>query len=188
LAAKRGQALRREHLRFHGQRARGGFLHCFVLDCSGSMLASLALIKGLLRQLIQRAYQQRAQIAIIGFAGLGANLHLDVSSARPLTSRALDDWLQRLQAGGGTPLDAGTREAAAVLGRAARANPAQQRWLWLFTDGRCDDLPTPPDAADVRIVVDCERQRVALGRCLALARQWRADYCTPEDLLDETSA
>ena len=145
----------------------------------------LARVLGLLQPLMQRAYQQRAQVAVLGFSGRDARLHLAVSAARPAGSRALADWLRSIDAGGGTPLAEGVRHAGALLEHAARINPAQRRWLWLFTDGRCDDAPPAPNAADVRIVVDCEHQRIALGRCLALAQRWRADYRSPDDLLDD---
>lgn len=189
LAGKGTQTLRREHLRFQTQQTRGGDLHCFLLDCSGSMLAGqrLARVLGVLRQLMQRIYQQRAQVAIVGFSGARALLHLDISAARPSGSRALAEWLRPIGAGGGTPLVEGVRRANVLLERAARANPAQRRWLWLFTDGRCDDSPPPPLRADIRIVVDCEHQRIALGRCLALAQRWLADYRSANDLLDDPS-
>lgn len=185
LAAKRNRTLRREHLRLRPQQAQAGALHCFLIDCSGSMLAGqrLALAKGLLLQLLQRAYQQRAQIAVVSFSGDSAQLRLAPTRARPATSQSLLDCLQPLGAGGGTPLTQGAAQADAVLARAARCNPAQQRWLWLLTDGRSPTLPAPPRHSDVRIVVDCEQQRIALGRCRLLARQWQADYCIPEDLL-----
>lgn len=186
LMRKGARPLERDHLRFQKREARAGILHCFALDCSGSMLAGqrLAQAKGLLLQLIQRAYQQRARIAIVSFAGARAQLRLAPTAARPFNSRALHAWLQPIGGGGGTPLAQGALRADALLARAAHDDPAQQRWLWLLTDGRSDALPSPPLHADVRIVVDCERQRIALGRCRALAQRWRAIYCTPETLAD----
>ena len=144
----------------------------------------LARVLGLLRPLMQRIYQQRAQVALIGFSGASARLFLDISAARPEGSRTLAEWLRPIGAGGGTPLTLGVRRANALFERAARANPAQRRWLWLFTDGRCDEDPPAPALADIRIVVDCELQRIALGRCLTLAQRWSADYRTAHDLLD----
>jgi magnesium chelatase subunit ChlD-like protein len=70
-----------------------------------------------------------------------------------------------------------------LLRQAARRNPAQQRWLWLLTDGRTRERPEAPVHADVRIVVDCERQRVVLGRCVELAQHWGAEYFLLEDLI-----
>jgi magnesium chelatase subunit ChlD-like protein len=190
LAAKQQQPLQREHLRRQTQQARAGALHCFLLDCSGSMLGGqqLARVKGALLQLIQRAYQRREQVAIVSFAGAAAQVRIAPSTALPLASLRLQQWLQPIGGGGGTPLLHGAATAAMLLRRAAKLQPAQQRWLWLFTDGRSADLPPAPTAADVLTVVDCERQRVALGRCRQLAQHWRADYCALDHLLIQEQA
>ncbi|MBN3837654.1 magnesium chelatase, partial [Burkholderia sp. Ac-20344] len=49
LAATRGGPLHRDHLRFRRRAGTPPALHCFVLDCSASMLSHerLALAKGL---------------------------------------------------------------------------------------------------------------------------------------------
>jgi magnesium chelatase subunit ChlD-like protein len=172
------------HLRFQPQQARAGILHCFLIDCSGSMLGEqrLGRAKGLLLQLLQLAYQQRAQIAIISFAGNNAVTRVFPTAARPLASRALQEWLQPLGGGGATPFAQAIGSASALLAQTAQRDPAQQRWLWLLTDGRSRELPPPPQHADRRIVIDCELQRVPLGRCRIIAQQWQADYHTLSDI------
>ena len=178
LAAKARAPLRREHLRFSPASAGAGELHCFLVDCSASMLRGqqLARAKGLLMQLIQSAYQQRAEVAIVGFAGSEAHVHLPPTLARPLTSTRVEQWLQPIRAGGATPLARGATAAAQLLARAARVRPAQRRWLWLLTDGRSPESPVRPRPADVAVVIDCERGRARLSRCRALADSWRAHY------------
>jgi magnesium chelatase subunit ChlD-like protein len=185
LIAKRQRVLQREHLRYRPREAGAGVLHCFLIDCSGSMLGGqrLARAKGVLLQLLQHAYQQRAQIAIISFAGDQATTRVYPTAARPQNSHVLQAWLQPLGAGGGTPFASGVTLTAALLNQAARRNPAQQRVLWLLTDGRSRELPDAPAQAERRIVVDCEQQRVALGRCRQLAQQWQAEYRALNDLL-----
>jgi magnesium chelatase subunit ChlD-like protein len=185
LLAKRQHVLQRDHLRYRRREARAGVLHCFLIDCSGSMLGGqrLARAKGILLQLLQHAYQQRSQIALISFAGDRATTRVYPTAARPLNSRALQAWLQPLGAGGGTPFARGVQMASALLNQAAQRNPAQQRVLWLLTDGRSRELPDAPPQAERRIVVDCEQQRVALGRCRQLAQQWHAEYRALHDLL-----
>jgi magnesium chelatase subunit ChlD-like protein len=136
----------------------------------------LAKAKGLLMQLIHRAYQQRAEVAIIGFAATGANVHLPATLARPLTSRYLEKWLQPLRAAGGTPFAQGVTAASGLLTRASRARPAQTRYLWLLSDGRSSENPARPASVDVAVVVDCEQRRVRLNRCLEIARRWDAHY------------
>lgn len=143
----------------------------------------LALAKGALLQLIQRAYEQRAEVAIVAFAGAGAQVRLYPTAARPSTSHALNAWLQPLHGGGATPFAQGVAVANTLLTETARRNPAQQRWLWLFGDGRSEEQPAAPMAADVVTVVDCEQQRIRLGRCRVLAQRWRAVYMPIEELV-----
>jgi magnesium chelatase subunit ChlD-like protein len=147
----------------------------------------LARAKGLLVQLLQLAYQQRAHIALISFAGEQASIRVYPTAARPLNSRALQSWLQPIAGGGGTPFAQGVATANALLAQATRRDPAQQRVLWLLTDGRSRELPAAPDHTDRRIVVDCEQQRVALGRCRVLAQQWQAEYRSLEDVSFDTN-
>ena len=178
LAAKAQAPLRREHLRFFPASAGAGELHCFLVDCSASMLRGqqLARAKGLLMQLIQSAYQQRAEVAIVGFAGSRAHVHLPPTLARPLTSTRVEQWLQPIRAAGATPLARGAAAAAHLLARAARVRPAQRRWLWLLTDGRSPESPVRPRPADIAVVIDCEQGRTRLSRCRSLAEGWRAYY------------
>jgi magnesium chelatase subunit ChlD-like protein len=158
--------------------AEAGVLHCFLVDCSSSMASArqLAQAKGLLMQLIHMAYKQRAEVAIVGFASTGAQVHLPATLARPLTSQQIEKWLQPLRAGGGTPFAQGVITASGLLTRAARARPAQSRWLWLLTDGRSTESPERPARVDVAVVIDCEQRRVRLNRCIDIARRWGARY------------
>jgi magnesium chelatase subunit ChlD-like protein len=141
----------------------------------------LARVKGLLMQIIQSAYERREDIAIIGFAGTSATIHLRPTLARPLTSARVGEWLAPIRGGGGTPLSKGVSTADSMLAQAARNHPGQRRWLWLLTDGRTTDSPTRPLNADVTLVVDCEHARVRLNRCCALADRWNADYLKLSD-------
>jgi magnesium chelatase subunit ChlD-like protein len=160
-------------------------LHCFLLDGSGSMLAGgrLAQTAGLLRQLLQLAYQQRAQVAIVSFAGARAVTRVYPTAARPMTARAVQEWLQPIDTGGATPFAHGVGTAATLLRQAAQREPAQQRWLWLLTDGRSRERPAAPLYGDVKVVIDCEQQRIAIGKCRELALSWQAEYLSLEDFL-----
>jgi magnesium chelatase subunit ChlD-like protein len=75
------------------------------------------------------------------------------------------------------------RQAAQVLERSARRKPAQQRWLWILTDGRSGDQPARPLNADEVVFVDFEREAIRLGRCRTLADAWGAALLTPEELI-----
>lgn len=186
LLEKKQSALARAHLRFKTKSARGGVLHCFVLDCSGSMRTGkqLALAQGALQHLHQRAYQQRAHIALITYAGDTALVRVHPTAARPFNAAQMHNWLPALQAGGATPLRAGIATAAALLAQQRQREPNRQCWLWLLSDGRSNELPERPLHADVVQIIDCEQQRIALNRCRALAERWHADYLTLNDLLE----
>ncbi|WP_408213375.1 vWA domain-containing protein [Paraburkholderia sediminicola] len=177
----RQDTLRAEHLRFVREVPRGGVLHCFVLDCSGSMLGGqrLALAKGLLSALFDRASTSRAEAALVCFGGAGADLRFGPAVPRWWNER----WLRPVGGGGGTPFASGVRQAAQVLERSARRKPAQQRWLWILTDGRSGDQPARPLHADEVIFVDFEREAIRLGRCRTLADAWGAALFTPEELI-----
>ncbi|MFM0737501.1 VWA domain-containing protein [Paraburkholderia xenovorans] len=181
LAAMRQRKLNAEHLRFVREVPRGGVLHCFVLDCSGSMLAGqrLALAKGLLSALFDRASSTRAEAALVCFGGAGADLRFGPAVPRWWNER----WLRPVGGGGGTPLASGVKRAAQLLEQSARRKPAQQRWLWILTDGRSGDQPARPVDADEIVFVDFERETIRLGRCEALASAWGAAYFTPEELI-----
>ena len=188
LIAKKQNTITRDHLRYKPKNSRSGVLHCFVLDCSGSMRTGkqLALAQGALQHLHQRAYQQRAHIALITYAGTTADVRVHPTAARPFNAVHLHNWLPNLEAGGGTPLNAGVAAADVLFATERRRNPQQQHWLWLLSDGRTHELPERPHHADFVQVIDCEQQRIALNRCRMLAEHWQADYQTLNDLLDFT--
>ncbi|TDV25587.1 magnesium chelatase subunit ChlD-like protein [Paraburkholderia caballeronis] len=181
LAAKRAQPFDVSHLRFRPEIPRGGALHCFVLDCSGSMMSGrqLAHAKGLLVALFDQVGASRDDAVLICFGGARADVRFGPAIPRWWNER----WLEPVGGGGGTPLAHGIRAARTVLARAARRRPAQQRWLWLLTDGRSADRPARPPEADRTVLVDFERGAVRLGRCAALADAWDGLYLTPDDLL-----
>lgn len=159
---------------------RDGALHCFVLDCSGSMLAGqrLGVAKGLLIALFDRVGAAREDAALICFGGAGADLRFGPAVPRWWNER----WLRPIGGGGGTPLAVGIRRAARLLERSARLKPTQQRWLWVLTDGRTRDAPARPDGADEVVFVDFE-EGLRLGRCAALAQAWGARCVVPEQLI-----
>jgi magnesium chelatase subunit ChlD-like protein len=162
-----------EHLRYWMPRTGTGALHCFVLDCSASMLArgQLALAKGLLIALFDRARGERVEVALICFGGARAELRFGPAVPRWWSER----WLEPIGGGGGTPLEAGMSRAAQLLDGAARRDPARERHLWLFSDGRTTQWPVRPRHADHITVVDCETAAVRVGRCRALAQAWQGE-------------
>ncbi|MGT2474186.1 vWA domain-containing protein [Paraburkholderia terrae] len=174
LMAKRNASLQADHLRFVHEEARGGVLHCFVLDCSHSMLSGqrLALAKGLLVALFDQARATRSEVALVCFGGVGADVRFGPAVPRWWNER----WIARVGGGGGTPFLLGIETASALLERAARLKPAQQRQLWILSDGRSSGSPSRPAHADRVVFVDFEQGSLAIGRCAELARGWGGEY------------
>lgn len=170
LMARGADALRAEHLRRRPQEARSGALHCFLLDCSASMVAGgkLARAKGVLLALMDEAYRRRDRVALLCFGGDAVELRMP-----PRRAGAWNDaWLAPIGGGGGTPLALGVQQAAALLAR----HDSAQRWLWLLTDGRSTEHPARPAGIDAISVLDFELPRQALRRAAALAERWQAGY------------
>jgi magnesium chelatase subunit ChlD-like protein len=158
-------------------------LHCFLLDCSASMLGGerLSKAKGLILACFDRAALERAHTALICFGGGRADLRFGPAIPRWWNER----WVEPIGGGGGTSLSIGMAAAAKLLERCKRREPARERVLWILGDGRTRDRPDRPRAADRIVIVDCERDstgRAALGRWERLAREWEADYLRPEDI------
>lgn len=179
LAAKAGDPLRGEHLHYREARRQGGACHCFLLDCSASMVrhGGLALAKGLLLAWSRQLGARRERLAVIGFAGEGARL-----LKAPEVAAGNLAWLDAVPGGGGTPLAAGIDLAEAILRRLKRRTPALQAACWLLSDGRFTRFVRAPAQADWCALVDCEQSAVAVGRCRALARHWGAAYLSARDL------
>jgi magnesium chelatase subunit ChlD-like protein len=174
LAARGAAPLAPQHLRRRPQPPSSQRLHCFVLDCSGSMAAggALARAKGVLLALMEQAYRRRERVALLSFAGTRVELRLPPRKAAAWN----DDWVNAIGAGGGTPLGPAIAQAAQLLARGGG-----EGWLWLLTDGRARDWPArPAEAAQLR-VVDFEQGRLRLGRAQALARAWGAECLRAED-------
>ncbi|QTD91440.1 vWA domain-containing protein [Burkholderia anthina] len=182
LAAKRGGPLHATHLRFRKQAGAPRALHCFVLDCSASMLSHdrLALAKGLIVAYFDQAARERMQTALICFGGDGAARRFGPAVPRWWNAR----WLEPVVGGGGTPLADGIAAAAQLLARDARRAPApdKQRWLWVLSDGRTRETPPKPAAADHVVFVDFDDAAVRIGQGERLAGAWGAHWVTAESL------
>ncbi|CAM2188952.1 magnesium chelatase subunit ChlD-like protein [Paraburkholderia sacchari] len=179
LARKGRSPLHADHLRFVRHESADGTLHCFLLDCSASMLGGgrLARAKGLLLACFDRAAAQREEVSLISFGGGRADVRFGPAVPRWWNER----WIQPVGGGGGTPFALGVATAAGLLARAKRRKPSQQRVLWVVSDARTREQPARPPAADRVVVIDCAQG--AAGRGLQLARAWGADYLLPEDLV-----
>ncbi|MGG1948185.1 VWA domain-containing protein [Trinickia sp. NRRL B-1857] len=180
LAQKAQGPLLKDHLRYFRHEPKSAALHCFLLDCSASMMSGerLAMAKGLVLACFDRAAMDRSQAALICFGGGRADLRFGPAIPRWWNER----WVQPIGGGGGTSFSIGVAAAAKLLDEARRRNPAGERVLWVFGDGRSRDRPAKPVAADRVVIVDCEQGALALGRWARLAREWNADYCLAKAL------
>ncbi|GLU34957.1 magnesium chelatase [Trinickia caryophylli] len=186
LARKRDKPLSAGHLRFAAMESRAGVLHCFLLDCSASMLGDegLKTAKGLLLASFDRAAALREQAALICFGGAGTALRFGPAVPRWWNER----WLRPIGAGGGTPFSRGIAAASQLLERARARQPQLQCVLWIFTDGRSSEQPVRPKSADRIVFVDCERGRLRLERCRTLAAAWGAECVGVDEIIGAPSA
>ncbi|MEM8548422.1 MAG: VWA domain-containing protein [Pseudomonadota bacterium] len=182
LAAKGCESLQPQHLHFRQRAAQDSTLHCFLLDCSASMLrhGGLVLAKAMLLSWCDQIQRNGDQALVIGFGGETAHLLLGSQGiARDRT------WLDEIPAGGGTPLAAGIDMLETQLRQSRQRYPIGQSICWLLTDGRFTQLPPAPVGASSCVLVDCDESAVIAGRAAALAERWRAPCYRARELIEE---
>ena len=158
------------------------------VDLSGSMgaRARAEAAAGTVLGLLTDAYQQRDQVALVGFRGADAEVLLAPTGSVEVARNRLGD----LPTGGGTPLAAGIARGLDV----ARSVPAdEEALLVLLTDGRATGTATAfadalTAAAVVRargvsgLVLDGETGTVRLGLAAQIADAMGARYLHVDDL------
>ncbi|WP_300631579.1 VWA domain-containing protein [Pseudomonas sp.] len=169
-----GRPHSREALRFHVRSRSAHELWLVIVDASASTRRHRALsdAKGLLAQLFDDAYRQRARMALLTASGQSPKWQVQGLKA----ARGLADWLEQLGAGGGTPLLAALAEAAHWLAARRKRYPAEQQQLLVITDGRLKVIDGLPLLACPGLLVDIERGPIKLGRAQALANGLQLDY------------
>lgn len=145
-----------------------------IVDASASTRrhGALSQAKGLLAEVFEQAYRQRARLALLHATGTQPHWLWQGQKA----STALRDWLDQLGAGGGTPLIEALQHAALWQARRQRRQPGERQRLLILTDGRLRDWPALPASQCPALLVDIERTPVRLGRARLLAAQLGADY------------
>ncbi|MPR02207.1 VWA domain-containing protein [Pseudomonas sp. MAFF 212408] len=169
-----GRPHSREDLRYHLRSRSADELWLVIVDASASTRRHRALsdAKGLLAQLFDDAYRQRARMALLTASGQSPTWQVQGLKA----AKSLAGWLDQLGAGGGTPLLAALCEAAHWLQARRRRYPAEQQRLLVITDGRLKALAGLPVLDCLGLLVDIERGPITLGRAEQLARALRLDY------------
>jgi magnesium chelatase subunit D len=176
--------------------SRVGRLVILAVDLSGSMGAPdrAEAASGTVLGLLTEVYEERHQVALVGFRGEGAEVLLAPTSSVEVARNRIG----RLTTGGATPLAEGIR-AAIDLATARRAS-SQVPLVVLLTDGRATGAPDALDRALAAasnakkhrvacLVLDCESGPTRLGlaasvadamgaRCLAVADLEAAAICS----------
>ncbi|MFB4394822.1 MULTISPECIES: VWA domain-containing protein [unclassified Pseudomonas] len=145
-----------------------------IVDASASTRRhqSLAQAKGVLAELFDQAYRQRARLALLTASGASPQWQRHGLKA----SAALQPWLQALGAGGGTPLFAALQQARQWLSTRRQRYPHEAQRCLVFTDGRLQRWEPQPPMPCPCVLVDIETAPVRLGRARQLAEQLQAQY------------
>lgn len=178
-------------LRYQLCRRRTGYHILFAVDASGSMGAKRRMhrVKGLIIELLRRAYEERDYVGLLTFRGDEAVLKLPLTKS---ISRA-HSLLQGLQTGGRTPLFLGLSRSLEVLKHTARKSKGITPVLVVVTDGRATSRyagENSPEAlrrlgVELRqigtkiLVIDSEEGFIKMGKAQALAEALGAEACYP---------
>ncbi|MBH2033712.1 MAG: VWA domain-containing protein [Pseudomonadales bacterium] len=175
-----GRPRHREDVLFHLRTRSPHELWLVIVDASASTRRHQALgdAKGLLAQLFDDAYRQRARLALLTASGAVPNWQVQGLKA----SSGLRTWLDGLGAGGGTPLLAALGEAGRWLVARQKRFPAEQQRVLLLTDGRLKAWSMLPTLACPGVLIDIERGPIRLGRAKLLAAELQAQYRHIDDL------
>lgn len=176
-----GRPRRRDDVVFHLRTRSPHELWLVIVDASASTRRHQALsdAKGLLAQLFDDAYRQRARLALLTASGQVPQWHVQGLKA----SAGLRTWLDGLGAGGGTPLLAALGEAGRWLAARQKRFPAERQRLLLVTDGRLKDFTMLPTLDCPGLLIDIERGPIRLGRAKVLATELGADYRHIDELV-----
>ncbi|WP_432740643.1 putative cobaltochelatase [Methylobacter sp. G7] len=168
----------------------------FVVDASGSMAAQrrMEAVKGAVLSLLTDAYQQRDEVAVIGFRGESAQLLLSPTRSVDLAEQNL----RELPTGGRTPLPHALSVALETLEKTS-----MPPLLVLLSDGKANVALTDgndPWQESLRfaellaergvpaLVLDTETGYLRLGKARQLAQALGAECLTLEELSAENLA
>jgi magnesium chelatase subunit ChlD-like protein len=170
----RGRPQRRADLVRQPRTHKAQALWLVIVDASASTRRHQALsqAKGLLAQLFDDAYRQRARLALLTASGAGARWQQHGLKA----GAALQPWLEALGAGGGTPLLEAIGQAGEWLAKRLDRYPAEAQRVVILTDGRIKEISPVSAFACPSLLIDIERGPIRLGRAHELARLLDAEY------------
>ncbi len=145
-----------------------------IVDASASTRRNQALTqaKGLLAQLFDDAYRQRARLALLTASGGSPRWQHHGLKA----GSGLQPGRETLGAGGGTPLFEAIDQAGQWLGKRRKRYLAESQRVLILTDGRVKDVPPVAAFACPSLLIDMERGPIRLGRAVELAGLLEAEY------------
>ncbi|MHC8339725.1 vWA domain-containing protein [Pseudomonas sp. HLT2-19-2] len=175
-----GRPRQRDDVLFHLRTRSPYELWLVIVDASASTRRHQALsdAKGLLAQLFDDAYRQRARLALLTASGNLPKWQVQGLKA----SAGLRSWLDGLGASGGTPLLAALGEAGQWLTARQKRFPAEQQRLLLVTDGRLKDWSRLSALDCPGLLIDIERGPIRLGRAKVMAAELQAEYRHIDDM------
>jgi len=177
---RNGRPQRRADLLLLARSRKPAELWLVIVDASASTRrhGALTQAKGLLADTFEQAYRQRARLAVLHATGAQPRWLWQGQKA----SSQLQDWLEQLGAGGGTPLIEALELARDWLGKRQRQKPGERQRLLVLTDGRLRDWPALQPLNCPTLLVDIEGGAIRLGRARKLADELDAEYRPVSDV------
>jgi len=163
-------------LAYRKQKGAQTTLNLVLLDTSGSTHNGqlMAQAKGVVLQISKQAYLSREQLSILGFG----NDQFDDILPRVRAPKHIQNCLNQVHSGGGTPIKAALERAEHYLLNLLRRVPELAIKCYLITDGRTrqniDGLTLPGQCT----VIDIETSTVKRGRAKMIAQALGAQYLT----------
>ncbi|BFM15805.1 hypothetical protein R50073_19880 [Maricurvus nonylphenolicus] len=149
-------------------------LHLILLDTSASTLQQslFAEAKAAVLAIADKAYCRREQITILGFG----NQQVDSILPRVQAPKQLRQLLDKIRAGGGTPLRQGLSQAKDYIEQLAKQYPELAVTTYILTDGRSTQSVRDLQLPGKSLLIDIESSQVKRGRGAEIARDIGADY------------
>lgn len=160
--------------RYQNARSGKAVLHLILLDTSASVLSqqAFAKAKGVIIQLARQAYLLRERLMMLGFGNQQVNTLLPQVRA----PKQIQNRLDNITAGGGTPLQLVLQQAQSTLRKLQRQQTDLQVMVYLLTDGRVSILPENMNLGQSCWLIDTEQSAVRRGRGRELAQRLNAHY------------
>jgi len=170
----KGRPKQRGDLCWQQRQGQPAELWLVIVDASASTRRhqALAQTKGVLAELFDQAYRQRARLALLTASGRSAQWQRHGLKA----SAAHQPWLQALGAGGGTPLISALEQARQWLQARHQRHPQEVQRCLVFTDGRLQRWGALQPMPCTTWLIDMELAPVRVGKGRLLAQQLQAEY------------